>query len=213
MAPGETGCAACAGAKAVEPPAGWGAANVKRPCVPGASLELQGDGAPAADGALPARRKRNEPTPVQRALGLLTRREHSGRELVRKLTARGVEADEAQATVRRLAEAGWQDDARFAEMLVRSRAGAGQGPVRIRAELGTHGLPREAVAAALDAFEGEWAAQARDLVRRRFGAVAHTDLRTQRKAADFLIRRGFTADQVRAAIRFDPDDPWSPTES
>jgi regulatory protein len=153
------------------------------------------------------RRRRPEPTPVQRALGLLTRREHSSRELTRKLIARGIAAGEARATVERLASAGWQDDARFAELLVRSRASAGYGPVRVRAELGTHGLDREAIATSLDESGEDWSANARSLVRRRFGAEVAQDRALQRRAADFLIRRGFTADQIRAAIRLEPDDP------
>lgn len=152
----------------------------------------------------PRRRRRPELTPSQRALGLLVRREHSRRELTRKLAARGVEAEEARAAVERMTAEGWQDDARFAEQLVRSRANNGYGPLRIRAELGTHGLDREAVAAALAGWDGDWDEQARDLVRRRFPG-GFDDLATRRKAADFLIRRGFSADQVRAATRFDPD--------
>lgn len=172
-------------------------------CRPDAESEARG----AAQGdELPKRRRRPEPTPVQRALGLLTRREHSSRELQRKLTARGVEADQAQAAVERLAEAGWQDDARFAEMLVRSRAGSGYGPIRIRAELATHGLDRDAVAAAMETFEGDWAEAARALARRRFGVALGGDLGLQRKAAALLLRRGFAAEQVRAAISLDPDE-------
>jgi len=157
------------------------------------------------------RRPRPEPTPTQRALGLLVRREHSRRELTRKLTARGVERDDAVAAIDKLEAAGWQDDGRFAELLVRSRAAAGYGPVRIRAELGMHALDREAVAAAMESAEVDWDALARDLVRRRFGdsAVdepAAAQRERQRKAADWLLRRGFTSAQVRAATRFDPDD-------
>src|SRR5262245_56659370 len=48
------------------------------------------------------RRPRPEPTPTQRALGLFVRREHSRRELTRKLTARGVERDDAVAAVDKL---------------------------------------------------------------------------------------------------------------
>jgi len=154
-----------------------------------------------------ARRQRPQPTATQRALGLLTRREHSRRELTRKLTARGVEAGEAEAAVERLAGEGWQDDARFAESLVRSRAGSGYGPLHVRAELGTHGLDRDAIAAAMDAFEGDWTEVARDLVRRRFGESGPRDLAQRRKAAELLMRRGFDGDRIRAATRFDPDDP------
>jgi regulatory protein len=152
------------------------------------------------------RRPRTEPTPTQRALGLLVRREHSRRELTRKLTARGVERDDAVAAVDKLEAAGWQDDGRFAESLDRSRASTGNGPVRIRAELGMHGLDREAAAAAMDAVEMDWTDLARDLVRRRFGEDLAEDRDRQRKAADWLLRRGFTGAQVRAATRFDPDD-------
>lgn len=160
-----------------------------------------------ADPSGPQRKpRRAELTPAQRALGLLTRREHSSRELTRKLTARGVEAEAAKAAVDKLARAGWQDDARFAEFLVRSRANSGYGPIRIRAELGTHGLDREAIGSAMDAFDGDWAENARDLVRRRYGADASAGRESQRKAAEFLIRRGFSSDQVRAATRFDPED-------
>lgn len=152
-----------------------------------------------------AKRTRPELTPGQRALGLLVRREHSRKELTRKLAARGVEADQAQAAVDRMTAEGWQNDARFAEQLLRSRANTGYGPVRIRAELGTHGLDREAVQAVMDAYDGDWTENARDLVRRRFGATLE-DRAVQRKAAELLIRRGFSGDQVRAATRFDPDE-------
>lgn len=152
------------------------------------------------------RRKRREQTPVQRALGLLVRREHSRRELTRKLRGRGVDADEAGAAVARLAEAGWQDDARFAESLVRSRAAAGYGPLHVRAELGTHGLEHELVCSVLDGYQGDWTENARDLVRRRFGEAGPIDLAQRRKAAELLMRRGFDGDSIRAATRFDPED-------
>lgn len=161
-----------------------------------------GDGA----GGGPRRRRVREQTPVQRALGLLSRREHSRKELTRKLTSRGLDAGEVHAAVDRLAGDGWQDDTRFAESLVRNRAAGGYGPVRIRAELATHGLDRDAISRAMDTFEGDWTEAARDLVRRRFCPALGEDLAQQRKAADFLLRRGFDGASVRAATRFDPDD-------
>lgn len=143
---------------------------------------------------------------MQRALGLLVRREHSRKELVRKLRGRGVEAEVADAAVGRLAGEGWQDDERFAVFLVRNRVASGYGPLHIRAELGTHGLDREAIAAAMATFEGDWRENARDLIRRRFGETGPSDLAQRRKAADLLARRGFDSDCIRAASRFDPED-------
>lgn len=143
---------------------------------------------------------------TQRAIGLLTRREHSRKELQRKLTSRGMDAGEVETAIDKLAGLGWQDDARFADSLVRSRANNGYGPLRIRAELGTHGLGSDAVARAMAAYDGDWLANARDLVRRRFGQALSQDPVLRRKAADFLLRRGYDGDSIRNATRFDPDD-------
>ncbi len=160
-----------------------------------------------ASGPPEGRRKRSrEQTPLQRGLGLLVRREHSRRELTRKLQMRGVDAEAASAAVERLAGEGWQDDARFAESLLRSRAGSGYGPLYIRMELGTHGLPDELIAATMGSYDGDWVDNARDLVRRRFGESGPVDLAQRRKAADLLARRGFDGDSIRAASRFDPED-------
>ena len=152
------------------------------------------------------KRREREQTPLQRALGLLVRREHSRKELTRKLQARGIDRETACDVVDRLREDGWQDDARFAEFLVRSRAGSGYGPLHIRAELGTHGLDSDQVTAAMATFEGDWAGNARDLVQRRFGEQGPADLAQRRKAAELLMRRGFDGDSIRAATRYDPED-------
>ncbi|MEA9595750.1 recombination regulator RecX [Xanthomonas campestris] len=151
-------------------------------------------------------RRLKEQTPVQRALGLLVRREHSKKELNRKLQARGIEPEAAQAAVERLAGEGWQDDVRFAASVVRNRASSGYGPLHIRAELGTHGLDSDAVSAAMATFEGDWTENALDLIRRRFGEDGPVDLAQRRKAADLLARRGFDGNSIRLATRFDLED-------
>ncbi|WP_242106843.1 regulatory protein RecX [Luteimonas aquatica] len=152
------------------------------------------------------RRPAGERTPVQQALGMLVRREHSRKELARKLASRGIDAGAAAAAVDRLAQDGWQDDSRFAEMLARSRAGNGYGPVRIRAELATHGLEQDAIRQVLGDLDGGWAETARDLVRRRYGPAAVDDPAVRRKAADFLLRRGFAAEHIRAAVSEDIEE-------
>ena len=148
-------------------------------------------------------RPRKEPTAAQRALDLLVRREHSRPELARKLRARGVPAEEARAAVAQMAESGWQDDARFACSLARSRIAGGYGPLRIRVELESHGLDAAAIGAAFEALaetgDDDWATRARELVRRRFGADLDAPP-VRRKAQDFLLRRGFEGDCVRLVI-------------
>lgn len=165
---------------------------------------------PPADGEAPARRRRQrrEQTPAQRALGLLVRREHSRKELLLKLQARGINHEEATSAVEQMADAGWQSNTRFAESLARNRAMQGYGPLHIRAELGAHGLESEIIQQALDSVEESWSQLAHHLVQRRFGETLTHDPARQRKAADLLLRRGFTREQMRQAISgelFDDD--------
>lgn len=154
--------------------------------------------------------RRQEATPAQRALGLLVRREHSRKELTRKLLARGIAEEDAAAAVNRMSEAGWQDDSRFACSLARTRAAAGYGPLWIRAELASHGIGGAAIdgafAALAESGDDDWKARARDLLQRRYGRTGQRDVAQQRKAADFLARRGFDGDCIRAATRGAPDD-------
>lgn len=156
------------------------------------------------------RKSRPEPTPAQRALGLLVRREHSRRELERKLAARGVEAEEAARAIERMAAEGWQDDTRFAASLARSRVAGGYGPQRIRVELESHGLDAAVIEAAFAALaedgEDDWRERAQAQVERRFGDLSAADQDRRRKAAEYLIRRGFDIGIVRRATGFAPDD-------
>jgi len=151
------------------------------------------------------RTRRRDATPAQRALGLLVRREHSQHELVAKLTARGIDPEDAGRAVARMTAEGWQDDTRFAVSLARMRSNTGYGPVRIRSELETHRVGPDAIELALaalaDSGDADWPARARALACRRYGEGLWDDRRLQRKAADFLFRRGFDADSVRNALR------------
>ncbi len=138
--------------------------------------------------------------PYQKALGLLVRREHSRRELVRKLTDRGAEPAQSEVALDCLVALGYQDDDRFARALARTRAAAGYGPQRIRAELGTHALTAEQIAAALDACEADWPAAARSLAARRYPGGKLADPKQRRKAIEFLLRRGFDHASTFAAV-------------
>ena len=141
-----------------------------------------------------------EPSAYQRALGLLVRREHSRKELGRKLSAKGVEREDAELALDKLNRQDFQNDARFAAALARSRASAGYGPTRIRAELGMHALSRDDVAAALEACDRDWATSACDIVARRYCNKDLTDPVQRRKAVDFLLRRGFDQKSAYVAV-------------
>ena len=148
-------------------------------------------------------RRREEKSSVSaydKALSLLARREHSARELKSKLARKGLDAAESASALADLQAKDFQSDARFGEMLVRSRIVQGYGPRWIIAELKTHGIAEAKARALIDAAEPDWPALVRDLVRRRYGAKT-ASLAERVKRAYFLLRRGFDAATVQSATR------------
>jgi regulatory protein len=136
-----------------------------------------------------------------KAIALLARREHSGRELKAKLAQRGFDAEQTGQTLDRLQSKDFQSDARFGEMLTRSRIEGGYGPRWILAELRTHGIGEAAARALIDAAEPAWPELIRRALRRRYGGKRATDLAERRKRAIFLLRRGFDAATVQSITR------------
>ena len=146
------------------------------------------------------------PGAYDKALGLLARREQSRRELRRKLGQGGYDGDEAEAALDRLGEQNYQDDERFAGMLLRNRVAQGYGPQRIRMELKTHGLADTAIRRLLDEAEVDWNASALNQLRRHYGARPAADRIEQGKRAQFFLRRGFVAATVRYATHAEVDE-------
>jgi regulatory protein len=155
--------------------------------------------------------RRSRPDPGDAAaceragLELLARREHSRRELERKLAARGFAPEVVAAVLADLEESGALKDARFAESFVRARAARGQGPERIRAELRERGVADARAEEALAAADVDWLATARAVRAKRFGAEPPRDYAERARQARFLQYRGFDGAQIRAALEFEAD--------
>jgi len=99
-----------------------------------------------------------------------------------------------------LREAGLLSDRRFCEAFVRARAERGQGPLRIARDLARRGVEQEALEAALAGQEGRWAGRAARARAKRFGAAPPAAARERARQTRFLEQRGFTYDQIRAAL-------------
>lgn len=147
------------------------------------------------------------PGGYERGLSLLARREHSARELERKLTAKGHAPEESGAAVEQLRSRHYQDDSRFAASLARRRADQGYGPRRIHAELKSHGLADAMIREAVSTLEADWTELASDQLRRRHGRRSAGDATERAARAAFLLRRGFDPATVRAVTRAEVDDP------
>jgi regulatory protein len=139
------------------------------------------------------------------ALALLARREHSRLELERKLAARGYPDAVVAPVLDDLERSGALAAARFTETFIRSRAGKGQGPVRIRAGLAERGVTEADAAAQLRDAEVDWAATARAVRAKRFGAAVPRDFKERARQARFLQYRGFDSRQIGAALDGDVD--------
>jgi regulatory protein len=142
-----------------------------------------------------------DPAACERAaLDLLARREHSRRELERKLGARGFAEEIVTPALDALEESGELASARFTESFIRARAAKGQGPARIRAELAERGIDREQAAELLNAAGIDWAAVASSVRDKRFGAARPTDFKERARQARFLEYRGFDRGQIGRAL-------------
>ena len=145
--------------------------------------------------------EKEKPSAYDRALALLVRREHSVRELKDKLARRGLDVDESAEAVAALQARDFQNDARFAEMLVRTRLEGGYGERWIVAELRTHGVAEEMARAIIADAAPDWPALVGRQLRRRFGSRPPRDAAERNKRAAFLLRRGFDATAVKLVIR------------
>ena len=139
--------------------------------------------------------------PMDVALAMLGRRSLPAAR-VRDRLVRNFGAEEADRVIARLQELRVLDDTRYAESFVRDRFGrAGYGRERIRADLGSRGVARGDIDAAIGAVidaDAERAAAARALERFKCLKGDRLDSRKLREAAfRHLIGRGFPLGLVR----------------
>ena len=135
-----------------------------------------------------------------KALRLLSRRDHSEFELRQKLA----EYDGVDTIIQKLEQHGYVDDQRFAEVYVRYRSGLGQGPLKVRQELQRKGVSSSLVEVALEQPDVDWFVVARRVFHAKFDVVA-TEYRSKAKQQRFMQARGFTYEHISDAMR-PPED-------
>ena len=139
------------------------------------------------------------------ALWLLGAREHSVKEMTQKLSRKGFDAEQIDATLKRLFEYNYLSDQRFAESFARSKAAKPLGKQRIQNELRQKGIEDELAHQALEALDVDWFELALELKQRKFGETVAKDFKAKGKQTRYLVYSGFSLDQVRNAIEFDPE--------
>jgi regulatory protein len=136
----------------------------------------------------------------RQALDLLARRDHSRLELERKLTTRGYAPPVVGSVLDGLQQDRLLEEDRFVESFIRSRARKGQGPARIRLELGQRGIDEGRARDGLAQAGVDWFELAAEARAKRFGAGPPGDFKARVRQAKFLQYRGFDSEQIRAAL-------------
>lgn len=147
--------------------------------------------------------KPGDGSPRDDAIRLLAQREYSRTELERRLGAKGHSPGVIADILDDLGAEGLQSDARFAEVFVRSRINRGQGPIKIRAELGERGIASDLARDTLDEAQStelvDWYELACSTLAKRFSGPGEGP-RERARRERFLAGRGFDFDQVRHAL-------------
>jgi len=142
----------------------------------------------------------------RKAMDYLARREYGLQELEEKLVTAGFGAAIAATAVERLADAGLQDDRRFAESFAESRINQGKGPVRIRLELEDRGIAASLVEDVLDHLAPDWRELADEVRRKKFGDAPPRDFPEKARQMRFLQYRGFESDHIQFATSSHGED-------
>jgi len=145
----------------------------------------------------------DRPACRRRAMDLLARREHSRLELERKLVAKSFDESLVSDVLDELEEDGLLSAERFAQSFVASRYARGQGPYRIRRDLGERGI--ESAEAYLDDERFDWGALARATRVKRFGNEVPADFKEKARQMRFLEYRGFDRGQIKRALELEDE--------
>jgi regulatory protein len=144
-----------------------------------------------------------QPSLKGRALRLLSQREHSRKELERKLAQHEQVPGELAKALDELQARDFINDDRAMESVVHRRSGK-LGAARVKQELAAKGLSGEAVAQAMAALKETELPRAQEVWRKKFGQAPSNEAE-RAKQVRFLITRGFAAEIVRKVVKGEAD--------
>lgn len=127
------------------------------------------------------------------------KRPRSEKELRDKLSQKGASEEDIEAVVALCVDYGFVNDREYAGMIVRHYAASAYGPGRIRMELKRRGVPPELWEEALEELPEGTEAIDRLLAARLRGKDL-SDRKERDKAANALYRKGYSWDDIRAAM-------------
>ncbi len=137
---------------------------------------------------------------LHKAIDLLSRREHSVKELCEKLQSKAYLLDDISPVIHYLQEKNYQSDTRYAESYYRTRVNKGYGWRYISSALIQKGVSHAIIAQLKDNEEFDWYHQAELAYNKRFGERPIVDNKDKAKRIRFMQSRGFSTDQILAVL-------------
>ena len=134
-----------------------------------------------------------------KSLDLLSRREHSSKEIREKLLLRFDDKVIINSVITKLEENNLINDTRFAEAYVSSRKRKGFGPKKISFELLSKGVS-ESVANRVIDEEGGWKRAAKLAFTKKFKNGLSSDVKNSLKQKSFLKNRGFGFKEIESVF-------------
>jgi regulatory protein len=137
------------------------------------------------------------------AMRILNHRFNSEGELRRKLALKQFERDIIDATIDRLRDEKWLDDARYAAAYVRTRVRKGIGLLRIKRELAQAGVESETIAGALHLDDHDERNAALASARKRLAILRrrNDDAVIREKLVAYLFRQGYDSSLAVEVVR------------
>jgi len=130
-----------------------------------------------------------------KALDILSRREHSQKELSDKLIKKFNITELVDLVIHGLLEKNLLNDYRYSESYVVARKRKGFGPKKIGYELVSRGVNENTASEVIDA-EGGWNEAALKAFNKKFKAGIGEDFKEQNKQKAFLQNRGFSFQEI-----------------
>lgn len=147
---------------------------------------------------------------LQRAIWLLSQREHGTQELRDKIQLSfkrsAMKKGQNQVDIKPVAldrviewcvEQGFLDDQQFAQRFLNSRARQGYGPQRIRLALKQKGVEVEFIEQAIAESEIDWPQRALEVAEKKFRVFPPQEFKEKVKIQRYLYSRGFSSDEIR----------------
>ena len=135
------------------------------------------------------------PTIYNKALDIISRREHSKKEVRDKLLKKFDDLSVIEDVIEKLIKNSLLNDSRYAEMYTRARKRKGFGPKRIGYELNSRGVSETLSSIAIEE-EGGWLEAAENAFNKKFKDGTSLDFKTKLKQKSFLQNRGFSFKEI-----------------